>query len=117
FMKEDDETKTNTNKNNNELTQKLNHVEAARIATHERTVSVSAKTNAGVDELRNSLREILIGSKTEAPIVLTNIRHRSALIRSQEALRRSVVTLREHRPPEFVAGGLYPAPAGAPGRI
>jgi len=98
--------------NKNDLPQKLNHVEAARIATHERIVSVSAKTNAGVDELRNSLREILIGSKTEAPIVLTNIRHRSALIRSQEALSRSVVTLREHRPPEFVAVDLNAAREG-----
>jgi len=34
---------------------------------------------------------------------LTNLRHKSSLMRSLEALNRSVVTLKECRPPEFVA--------------
>ena len=98
--------------NKNDLPQKLNFVEAAKVAMLAKIVSVSAKTKAGVDELQNSLRELLIGSKTEAPIVLTNLRHRSALIRSREALSRSVVTLKEHRPPELVAVDLNAAREG-----
>jgi tRNA modification GTPase len=98
--------------NKNDLPQKLNLVEAAKVAMLAKIVSVSAKTKAGVDELQNSLRELLIGSKTEAPIVLTNLRHRSALIRSREALSRSVVTLKEHRPPELVAVDLNAAREG-----
>ena len=98
--------------NKNDLPQKLNLVEAAKVAMLAKIVSVSAKTKAGVDELQNSLRELLIGSNTEAPIVLTNVRHRSALIRSREALSRSVVTVKEHRPPELVAVDLNAAREG-----
>ena len=98
--------------NKNDLPHGLNLVEAGNISAQAKIVSVSAKTKEGLDKLRNSLRELLIGSEIEAPIILANLRHKSALVRSQAALNRSVVTLQERRPPEFVAVDLNAAREG-----
>jgi tRNA modification GTPase len=98
--------------NKNDLPHRLNLVEAGNISAQAKIVSVSAKTKAGFDKLRNSLRELLIGSEIEVPIILANLRHKSALVRSQAALNRSVVTLQERRPPEFVAVDLNAAREG-----
>jgi tRNA modification GTPase len=95
--------------NKNDLPQRVNRVEVEKLAVKAQVVSVSAKARAGIDELRELLRELLIGSNTEAPIVLTNLRHKSALMRSQEALGRSLVTLRQRHPPEFLAVDLNEA--------
>jgi len=98
--------------NKNDLQHGLNLVEAGNTSAQVNIVSVSAKTKAGFDKLRDSLRELLIGSEIEAPIILANLRHKSALVRSQAALNRSVVTLQERRPPEFVAVDLNAAREG-----
>lgn len=64
---------------------------------------VSAKTGDGISKLKENLRLLLLDSVAESPVVITNARHRSALERSERALRRAVASLREGYAPEFVA--------------
>ena len=95
--------------NKNDLSQRLDLDEVATLGTEAQVAAVSAKTQTGLAELSNSLRELLLGSPSEPAIVLTNLRHKSALVRSKESLCRSVMTLKQCRPPDFVAVDLNEA--------
>jgi tRNA modification GTPase len=71
---------------------------------------VSAKTGDGIAELKRSLRALLIDSE-EAPVVVTNLRHRTALERSELALTRAARAIKDNHPSEFVAVELNEARA------
>lgn len=73
------------------------------------TIYVSAKTSEGISELKKSLRELLLDSETEPSIVITNLRHKSALVRGEAALKRAMTTLGEGGAPEFIAVDLNEA--------
>jgi tRNA modification GTPase len=70
---------------------------------------VSAKNGEGLDELKQSLRELLLNKEVEAPVVLTNLRHRAALVASDAALTDAVSSLRGGNAPELVAVNLQEA--------
>ncbi|MSP38829.1 MAG: tRNA uridine-5-carboxymethylaminomethyl(34) synthesis GTPase MnmE [Deltaproteobacteria bacterium] len=72
-------------------------------------VDVSAKTSAGIDALKSALREILLNHQTEPEIAITNVRHRSELIRSAESLEQGASALATGFPPELVAVNLNEA--------
>jgi tRNA modification GTPase len=72
-------------------------------------VYVSAKTGDGVRELKRCLRELVIDGDEEPAIVITNLRHRSALVRGAEGLGRAVTGLTENQPSEFIAVDLHQA--------
>lgn len=80
------------NKNILELEFGLNHV-----------MSISAKTGEGLEELQRLLRELIFTMPSESPVIVTNIRHKAALVRSQEALRRAAATLASGYASEFIA--------------
>jgi tRNA modification GTPase len=65
--------------------------------------SVSAKLGRGIAALKTGLRDALVGVNFETPIVITNLRHKSALIRCESALINAQVSLRENQSAEFVA--------------
>lgn len=71
--------------------------------------SVSAKLGSGIEELKNGLRETLLGMNVESPIVITNLRQKSALIRCERALNNAQVSLCEKQSAEFVAVDLIDA--------
>lgn len=71
--------------------------------------SVSAKLGSGVEALKNGLRDMLLGVNGEAPIVITNLRHKSALSRCENALNNVQKSLCEKQPAEFVAVDLNDA--------
>jgi tRNA modification GTPase len=64
---------------------------------------VSAKTNDGILQLKEDLRTVLLNVEVETPVVITNIRHRSALERGVTALREAIAALEENFASEFVA--------------
>jgi tRNA modification GTPase len=70
---------------------------------------VSAKLGDGIDELKKKLRELVIGSQMEPTIVLTNLRHRNALLRGEAALKHAATTLGEGYTAEFVGVDLSEA--------
>jgi tRNA modification GTPase len=63
----------------------------------------------GIDELKKKLRELVIGSQMEPTIVLTNLRHRNALLRGEAALKHAATTLGEGYTAEFVGVDLSEA--------
>jgi tRNA modification GTPase len=71
--------------------------------------SASAKLGNGMEALKRGLRDTLLDVNREAPIVITNLRHKSALIRCENALDDAQVSLQENRSVEFVAVDLNEA--------
>lgn len=74
-----------------------------------RIASVSAKTGEGINRLKENLRELILRTETEPSVVITNLRHRSALVRGEVALRQALISLGENRAPEFIAVDLNQA--------
>jgi tRNA modification GTPase len=71
---------------------------------------VSAKTGEGVSELKQALRNLILDKEIEfSPVAITNLRQRSALQRTENALRHAAESLREGFAPEFVAVDLNEA--------
>lgn len=70
---------------------------------------VSAKTNCGIGELKKGLREFLLGTEVEPSIVITNLRHKNALVRGEAALNRAIKSITQGVASEFVAVDLNEA--------
>ena len=68
-----------------------------------RLLTTSAKTGTGIDSLKRTLRELVLGYVTESPVTVTNLRHRSELQRSAIGLARAAETLSQGLPPELAA--------------
>ena len=92
-----------------DLVQRVDLDELKQIAGDQKFVTVSAIRGHGVQELKSSLRQIVLGTDLEPPIVLTNIRHKSALLCGEEALSEAILTLHQRQPPEIVAVALQQA--------
>lgn len=95
-----------------DLVQKLN-VEELDISTERRAVvSISAKHGNGLEFLKQTLRRFLLGVEVEPSIVLTNARHKAALVRSEEALGNASMALLTLHPAEVVSVSLQQAREG-----
>ena len=95
--------------NKSDLPQRLQAGDIARFAGSSSMRSISAMTGEGIPQLKKTLRDLLIDSEMDAPVVITNLRHRSALQRSKSSLSRAAVSLGESYAPEFVAMDLNEA--------
>lgn len=89
--------------NKSDLPARLNGRASKLFERHRRVQFISAKTGSGIGELKSSLRELLLDTEIEAPVVITNERHRSALKRGCVALNNAANLLNEGLAPEFVA--------------
>ena len=89
--------------NKSDLSQKLDVAELKNRGLLRAMAFVSAKTRSGIEGLKGQLRNLMAGCPEEPPIVLTNIRHKAALTRSDKALSDASVTLAKNYPPELVA--------------
>lgn len=89
--------------NKSDLPRKLITDDLLRFAGASEIQSVSAKTGEGIAELKKCLRDLLMETGVDAPVVITNLRHRSALQRTEASLARATVSLGEKYAPEFVA--------------
>lgn len=72
-------------------------------------VLVSAKSGDGIDLLKSTLRSSLLNYQAEPVVAVTNIRHRSDLMRSADSLEQAASTLGSGLPPELVAVNLNEA--------
>jgi tRNA modification GTPase len=98
--------------NKSDLTERIDRSWLAEAAPDKAIASVSAKSGAGIDELKQALRELLIAVPTEPEIVLTNVRHKAALERSIGGLSAAVTSLDHRVPAELVALELAEAKRG-----
>jgi tRNA modification GTPase len=83
--------------------------ELRQVAGDKKFVMVSARHGQGVEDLRSSLRELILDADREPAFVLTNLRHKTALLRGEYALGEAVFALSEMRPTELVAVTLQQA--------
>jgi tRNA modification GTPase len=74
-----------------------------------KTTRVSARTGEGLDALRRTLRELLLGVDFTPEVILTNLRHKASLERSRGSLKMSADTLRSGLSPELIAVDLHDA--------
>ncbi len=72
-------------------------------------IGVSAQSGNGVHELKVKLRETILDSVGEPSLVITNLRHKSALMRGNEALKQALVSVDAKQPAELVAMDLNEA--------
>ena len=94
--------------NKDDLSRKLSEEALDHFGIGDR-YSVSAKFGSGIAALKNGLRARLLEVNAEAPVVITNLRHRSALICCEEALDNAQMSLAENQPAEFIAVDLHNA--------
>ncbi len=95
--------------NKNDLPGVLDAAELGPSATGAQFFHVSATSGAGLEELKKSLRELLLDTVLEPTVVLTNLRHRAALIAGSHALADAVTSLKSKCAPELVAVNLQEA--------
>jgi len=87
--------------NKDDLPQVLSPEDLSRFS--DSIVRVSAKSGEGINVLQKKLRYLVIDCEREPAMVLTNLRHRNALLRGETALRHAETTLEEGYAAEFVA--------------
>ncbi|HXV79864.1 MAG TPA: GTPase [Candidatus Binatia bacterium] len=95
--------------NKNDLEQKVDLNQLREIAGNKKVLTVSATRGQGVQQLKSSLRQLVLNMDAEPPIVLTNTRHKSALSCGNQALADARLALDELQPPEVAAVALQQA--------
>jgi tRNA modification GTPase len=72
-------------------------------------VHVSATSGMGLDALKKSVRKLLLNTEVEPSVVLSNLRHKAALIAGDQALSSAADSVRACHAAEFVAVNLQEA--------
>ena len=75
-------------------------------------VSVSAKEGEGLVELKQILRNVILSLPSEPPIMVTNLRHKTALEKGERALAGAIQAILTGLPPELVGVELQEAKDG-----
>ena len=95
--------------NKSDLEPRVDGEHLQQIVGDKEIVTVSATGGYGIQELRKSLRETILPMDIEAPFVLTNVRHKSALLSGAQALADARIALGAAQAPELVAVALQQA--------
>jgi tRNA modification GTPase len=95
--------------NKMDLQRAMDLAELGQVAGNKKLVMVSARDGQGMQHLRKSLRELILDADREPAFVLTNLRHKTALLRGEQALGDAVSALSAMRPTELVAVTLQQA--------
>jgi tRNA modification GTPase len=98
--------------NKSDLAQQLEHSWMVEVATNKRVISVSAQQGTGLEELKQTLRDLLLASSGESAIVLTNVRHKASLERAVDGLRAATKAASAGIAPEFLAAELMEVKRG-----
>jgi tRNA modification GTPase len=76
------------------------------LETKNRVVHTSAKTGAGIEELKDTIKELLIGSESihgGSEIIITELRHKLALENAGDAINSFLELVNRGESPEFLA--------------
>ena len=95
--------------NKSDLPSALDVGELGRTTAGPGFIEVSSIMGTGLEELKRSVRELLLNSATEPTIALSNLRHRSALVAGDVALAEAARGLENRRAGELVAVNLQEA--------
>jgi tRNA modification GTPase len=89
--------------NKNDLPQVSNDARLSETIGDDGFIRVSAASGMGLEDLKRSIRKLLVQADVEPPMVLTNIRHRAALVAGNHALADSVTAVQSNPAAELVA--------------
>jgi tRNA modification GTPase len=95
-----------------DLPQRLDISWLAQVAPDKPVVSISAKHETGLEELKQAMRDSILTSPSEPAILLTNIRHKAALERTVDGLRAAANGAGTGLSPELVAAEIMEAKDG-----
>jgi len=98
--------------NKNDLRRAVDPAELDKALSGTELLHISATSGSGLDELRRSLRKLLLDMEIEPSVVLTNLRHKAALVAGNQALSSAVESLHARCAAEFVAVNLQEAREG-----
>jgi tRNA modification GTPase len=80
-----------------------------QVAKKKKLLMVSARQGQGVQDLKRSLREVILDADREPAFVLTNLRHKAALLRAEKVLAEAASALSQMGLTELVAVTLQQA--------
>jgi tRNA modification GTPase len=92
--------------NKNDLPVEISYEEVKRRFDNDPIVSISALKNEGIDDLKKTLYTSLVHREARATpdyLIITNIRHKTALNRIRESLSDALKGLKEETSLEFIA--------------
>jgi tRNA modification GTPase len=92
-----------------DLEQRLDRDQLKQVWGDKDFVEVSATGGDGIQKLKRVLREAILDMETEPSVAITNLRHKTALERGEQALVATVLALSEMQAPELVAVNLQQA--------
>jgi tRNA modification GTPase len=95
--------------NKNDLLQIPTDAELNRAAAGDKLIRISAMNGTGLQALEQSLRELLLQTEAKPTVVLSNVRHKAALVSGNEALGEAVMALQSRCAAELVAVNLQVA--------
>ena len=92
-----------------DLEQRVDRGQLRQFVGNKKILPVSATKGHAIQELRKSLRELILHTDAEPPFVITNLRHKTALSCGEQALADAGLALEQMQPPEVVAVALQQA--------
>jgi tRNA modification GTPase len=94
--------------NKADLTPRVEPADLKGFTESRRTVWTSATTGAGLDELRDAIRDTVLtqGLEPSEAVLITHLRHRSALERAKGSLDQALVSVQRHMAAECIAADL-----------
>ncbi len=97
--------------NKSDLPPRLEAPHLAGLTEGNRLVWTSATAGAGVEELRDAIRDAVLkqGLEPSEGLLITHLRHRGALERAQSSLEQVLLSVERHMAAEFVAVDLRAA--------
>lgn len=97
--------------NKTDLSQQLSLDELQQYVPKEQIVFVSVKENQGFSEMLVQLKELFLGTEgiQAEDAILGNTRHKNALFQAKEAMERSLATIQNRMPEDFISMDLQDA--------
>ncbi len=92
--------------NKSDLAAEIAEEDISEFIPKERILKTSAKLGSGIEELKSKIRDVLLGKESRmegAEIVITELRHKLALQKSNEGLISFLKALETGKSPEFLA--------------
>jgi tRNA modification GTPase len=95
--------------NKSDLEQRVGYDQLQRLIGAKNFVEVSATRGSGIQKLKRVLRNAILDTEVEPSFAITNLRHRAALLRGEQALAEAVLSLSQMQAPELVSINLEQA--------
>jgi tRNA modification GTPase len=95
--------------NKSDLEQRVGYDQLQRLIGAKNFVEVSATRGSGIQKLKRVLRKAILDTEVEPSFAITSLRHKTALLRGEQALAEAVLSLNQMQAPELIAVNLQQA--------